>query len=153
MFLEVATTIGALVGAFLATKTPASALAVIFGLVLLHAAWQSYFGTDSDTPFPKSDRLAAKLHLEGSYPGSSGAVTYSPQGVKAGFSLMLGAGIMSGMLGLGSGVLKVLAMDKVMRIPFKVSTTTSNFMIGVTLPQAPESICTGAILIQGSLCR
>jgi uncharacterized membrane protein YfcA len=132
MFLEVATTIGALVGAFLATKTPTSVLAVIFGLVLLYAAWQSRHGADLDAPAQEPDPLAAKLRLEGSYPGPKGPVQYYARGVKAGFSLMFGAGIMSGLLGLGSGVLKVIAMDRIMRIPFKVSTTTSNFMIGVT---------------------
>jgi len=52
--------------------------------------------------------------------------------VPAGFTIMFGAGALSGLLGIGSGALKVLAMDQAMRIPFKVSTTTSNFMIGVT---------------------
>ncbi|MGD1090641.1 MAG: sulfite exporter TauE/SafE family protein [Bryobacteraceae bacterium] len=132
MFLEVATTIGALVGAFLATKTPTSALAVIFGLVLLQSAWQSLHGADLDEPATETDGLAVKLRLEGSYPGPKGPVQYHARGVKAGFGLMFGAGIMSGLLGLGSGVLKVIAMDRIMRIPFKVSTTTSNFMIGVT---------------------
>ncbi len=57
---------------------------------------------------------------------------YEVQGVKSGFSLMFGAGVTSGLLGIGSGALKVIAMDRLMRIPFKVSTATSNFMIGVT---------------------
>jgi hypothetical protein len=52
--------------------------------------------------------------------------------VKTGFSLMFVAGTLSGLLGIGSGAVKVIAMDRAMRLPFKVSTTTSNFMIGVT---------------------
>ena len=132
MFLEVATTIGALFGAFLATKIPTSALAVIFGLVLLEAAWQSRHGADESTPATDRDPLAEKLRLEGDDPGPTGPVHYRADNVKAGFGLMFGAGTISGLLGVGSGVLKVIAMDQVMKLPFKVSTTTSNFMIGVT---------------------
>ncbi len=99
MFLEIATTVGALLGAFLATRVSGSAIATIFGLVLLYSAY-----------------LAGR----------------PPHRVPMGFSLMFGAGALSGLLGIGSGAVKVLAMDQAMRIPFKVSTTTSNFMIGVT---------------------
>src|ERR1044071_8707267 len=70
--------------------------------------------------------------MNGSYPGAGGEVNYSVRAIPGGFSLMFVAGILSGLLGIGSGALKVLAMDQVMRIPFKVSTATSNFMIGVT---------------------
>ena len=70
--------------------------------------------------------------MNGSYPTASGLESYDVRGVPAGYGLMLGAGVLSGLLGIGSGAVKVLAMDRIMRIPFKVSTTTSNFMIGVT---------------------
>jgi len=73
-----------------------------------------------------------RLRLDGTYPGREGIRSYHVQHVGAGFGLMTGAGLLSGLLGIGSGALKVIAMDRVMRIPFKVSTTTSNFMIGVT---------------------
>lgn len=82
----------------------------------------------SDRP----DKLAVRLRLDGTYPGDDGQTAYHVQHVPAGFSLMLLAGTLSGLLGIGSGALKVLAMDRAMRVPFKVSTTTSNFMIGVT---------------------
>jgi uncharacterized protein len=132
MFLEIATTIGALLGAFLATRTPTAILSVIFGLVLLHAAWQSSRGRHHDEESKKKDPLAERLTLNGSYPSGEGPREYEVDHVKTGFSLMLGAGAISGLLGIGSGALKVIAMDQAMHIPFKVSTTTSNFMIGVT---------------------
>jgi len=70
--------------------------------------------------------------LNGTYPSLSGPKEYFVRRVPAGFSIMFGAGTLSGLLGIGSGAIKVLAMDQAMKIPFKVSTTTSNFMIGVT---------------------
>jgi hypothetical protein len=132
MFLEVATTLGALAGAYLAAKIPTSALAVIFGIVLLHAAWQSLREHAGASAAETADPLADRLKLYGSYPAEHGPETYRAIHVRAGFGLMFGAGTLSGLLGIGSGALKVIAMDQVMRIPFKVSTTTSNFMIGVT---------------------
>jgi len=132
MFLEIATTLGALLGAFLATKTPTAILSVIFGLVLLHAAWQSSRGRSQDEKIKKPDALARRLKLDGSYPSPEGPRAYQVGHVKTGFSLMFGAGTLSGLLGIGSGALKVIAMDQAMHVPFKVSTTTSNFMIGVT---------------------
>jgi len=131
MFLEIATTLGAVAGAHLTAVVPGSALAVIFGVMLLYSAWHSY-QTPSDHPASQSDPLAARLRLDGTYPSPEGKIRYQVQRVKAGFSLMFGAGMLSGLLGIGSGAMKVIAMDQVMRIPFKVSTTTSNFMIGVT---------------------
>ena len=134
MFLEVATTIGAVFGAFLATRVPTRALAIIFGLVLLYSAWLSRSQGDeikeASVPNPWSD----KLRMSGSYPGGKGKgiIRYSVDRITGGFAMMFGAGTLSGLLGIGSGAVKVLAMDKIMRIPFKVSTTTSNFMIGVT---------------------
>lgn len=131
MFLEIATTLGAVAGAHLTAVVPVSALALIFGIVLLYSAWQSL-----NEPHPRGDAgadpLAAELKLHGAYPGPQGLIAYQAERVKAGFSLMFGAGVLSGLLGIGSGAMKVIAMDQVMRIPFKVSTTTSNFMIGVT---------------------
>ena len=132
MFLEVATTLGALLGAFLSAKIPTSALAVIFGLVLLHAAWQSTRNAPADAPGAPVDRLAGALKFSSTYPTPDGLKHYDVRNVKTGFGLMFGAGTLSGLLGIGSGALKVIAMDQAMRIPFKVSTTTSNFMIGVT---------------------
>jgi hypothetical protein len=132
MFLEVATTIGAILGSYLATRVSPAWLAIIFGLVLLHAAWQSGRHNEKATQPTHKDPLATRLRLSGEYPTREGPAHYQAQRVKTGFALMFGAGTLSGLLGIGSGALKVIAMDQAMRIPFKVSTTTSNFMIGVT---------------------
>ena len=70
--------------------------------------------------------------MTGDYPVGAARQTYIAQNVPAGFGIMAIAGILSGLLGIGSGAVKVLAMDSAMKLPFKVSTTTSNFMIGVT---------------------
>jgi len=133
MFLEVATTLGALFGAFLTTRIPSSALGIIFGLVLLYSAFLS---SRRQHPAPhideRRDTLAARLRLDGNYPTADGPHHYQVHRVKTGFGLMFGAGTLSGLLGIGSGALKVIAMDQAMLVPFKVSTTTSNFMIGVT---------------------
>jgi uncharacterized membrane protein YfcA len=133
MFLEVATTIGALCGAFLATRIPTAAIAVIFGSVLLYSAWTSA-KVDRAVPIQDhSDPLATLLKLDGRYPARDGTLRpYHVRRVPLGFGLMYVAGTLSGLLGIGSGAVKVLAMDRAMSIPFKVSTTTSNFMIGVT---------------------
>ncbi len=132
MFLEVATTSGALLGAFLSARVPTSWLAIIFGLVLLHSAWSSTRRPPPDARERGADPLARSLKLDSSYPTADGPRHYQVRHVKTGFTMMLGAGALSGLLGIGSGALKVIAMDRAMRIPFKVSTTTSNFMIGVT---------------------
>ena len=133
MFLEIATTSGALFGAFLGTRIPARYLSVLFGIILLQAAWQaSPQRKHPNTPLP-SDPLAKRLRLNGVYTTDDGALQhYGAHRVKTGFGLMFGAGTISGLLGIGSGSLKVIAMDQAMQIPFKVSTATSNFMIGVT---------------------
>jgi len=131
MLLEIATTIGAIAGAHLIRVVPVSALAVIFGGVLLYSAWHS-FQQHSDQQVAQSDPLAVRLRLDSNYPEAGRLVPYHVRRVKTGFSLMFGAGLLSGLLGIGSGAMKVIAMDQAMCIPFKVSTTTSNFMIGVT---------------------
>ncbi len=131
MFLEIATTLGAVAGAHLTAVVPAAGLALIFGVVLLYSAWHS-LEAPKEHIATQPDPLAVRLKLDGTYPTSQGLIRYHAQRVKAGFSLMFGAGLLSGLLGIGSGAMKVIAMDQIMRIPFKVSTTTSNFMIGVT---------------------
>jgi uncharacterized protein len=132
MFLETATTIGAVVGAGIALHVPTSAIAIVFGVVLLYSAYLSSREREEHGPQLRSSPLAEKLNLPGTYPTESGKQAYPVTGVPAGYSLMFGAGVLSGLLGIGSGAVKVLAMDQAMKIPFKVSTTTSNFMIGVT---------------------
>ncbi len=134
MFLEVATTLGALLGAYLVSIVSSQIIGVIFGVVLFYSAFQSML-TRHEHPCredsPK-DRLATRLKMHGSYPTALGERRYCVQGVPLGFGLMFGAGTLSGLLGIGSGAVKVIAMDQAMRLPFKVSSTTSNFMIGVT---------------------
>jgi uncharacterized membrane protein YfcA len=132
MFLEMATTVGALVGATLATRVSGGAIATVFGLVLIASAFLSRKPRTKEEREAPQDKLATKLRMNGSLPEANGIRQYNVQHVPAGFSLMFVAGALSGLLGIGSGAMKVLAMDRAMKIPFKVSTTTSNFMIGVT---------------------
>jgi uncharacterized protein len=132
MFLEVATTLGAVTGAFLALGTPTNAIAIIFGLVLLVSAAISNRKRNVKPDVRRPDKLAGILKLNGSYPDGGIMTHYRTRRVPLGFCLMYGAGTLSGFLGIGSGAVKVLAMDEAMGLPFKVSTTTSNFMIGVT---------------------
>ncbi|NLR56522.1 sulfite exporter TauE/SafE family protein [Chitinophaga polysaccharea] len=132
MFLEIATTTGAVAGALIAVYMPTNVVAIIFGLVLIFSSLVSF---QKKTPYAEDSaksKLAAQLRLNSSYPSADGAVNYQVHRVPGGYFMMTFAGVMSGLLGIGSGALKVLAMDNIMRIPFKVSTTTSNFMIGVT---------------------
>lgn len=132
MFLEIATTAGAILGALLATRISTSALAIVFGSVLLYSAYLSSRPKTGSRTADRPDPLAARLRMNSTYPTPEGRRSYQVQHVKTGFGLMFGAGIISGLLGIGSGALKVIAMDQAMRLPFKVSTATSNFMIGVT---------------------
>jgi uncharacterized membrane protein YfcA len=132
MFLEIATTVGALAGALIATHVSTSTIAIVFGLVLIYSAYLSLRPRSAPPVDEKQDPLARTLRLDGDYPTARGTEHYTVHRIPLGFGLMFGAGTLSGLLGIGSGAVKVLAMDQAMRIPFKVSTTTSNFMIGVT---------------------
>jgi uncharacterized membrane protein YfcA len=132
MFLEIATTLGALLGAYLTAKVPANAIAIIFGVVLTYSAYVSRRVRPRTAVEQPPDPLATKLKMNGIFPDTSGLRSYNVYNVPTGFGVMFGAGALSGLLGIGSGALKVVAMDQAMKIPFKVSTTTSNFMIGVT---------------------
>jgi len=132
MFLELATTFGAVVGASLAAYISGSSIAVIFGVVLLASAALSLRKHEEPSGRDAPDPLATRLRLDSSYPTPSGPQAYHVHGVPPAFGMMFLAGALSGLLGIGSGAVKVLALDWAMRLPFKVSTTTSNFMIGVT---------------------
>ncbi|HVO38370.1 MAG TPA: sulfite exporter TauE/SafE family protein [Spirochaetia bacterium] len=132
MFLEIATTLGALGGAVIALHIAPAFIAIIFGLVLLYSALQMFRSPPRDAETVPPDRVASFLKMNGAYPEAGRQRPYNVRSVPAGFGLMALAGVLSGLLGIGSGALKVIAMDRVMKIPFKVSTTTSNFMIGVT---------------------
>jgi hypothetical protein len=132
MFLEIATTLGALTGAALALKLPTSSIAIIFGIVLLYSAYASSQTHPAHAESQQPDRLATWLRMDSTYPSVAGLRHYHVRNIPAGFGLMYIAGVLSGLLGIGSGAVKVIAMDQAMGVPFKVSTTTSNFMIGVT---------------------
>ncbi len=133
MFLEIATTTGAVAGAFIALYLDKKYIALIFSAVLIFSAFRNISKKNDNIDYSeKGDKLGEKLRLNGSFPTNEGIVKYNVKNVAGGYSLMTLAGIISGLLGIGSGALKVLAMDTMMKIPFKVSTTTSNFMVGVT---------------------
>ncbi|MBW4038544.1 MAG: sulfite exporter TauE/SafE family protein [Acidobacteria bacterium] len=131
MFLEVATTLGALLGAYLTSRITTHWIAIVFGAVLLFSAVMT-FQKKNELPSNEPNKLGEKLELTGVFPSPEGDLAYTAQRVPLGFGIMFGAGTLSGLLGIGSGAVKVLAMDGAMKLPFKVSTTTSNFMIGVT---------------------
>ncbi len=135
MFLELATTTGAISGALLAGLLSPALLSVIFGIVLLISSAPILFKIGEELPQGvKNDRLANWLHLFASYPDQhlGREVSYQVTRTPFGMIMMYVAGAISGLLGIGSGTFKVLALDTLMRLPMKVSTTTSNFMIGVT---------------------
>ncbi len=135
MFLEVATTTGALTGAYLTTLLPARFLFVFFGLILGYSSFATFRRRHEDAPLTASnDRIANYFNLHGSYHdlAEGREIPYKVVRTKLGLSIMYVAGLVSALLGIGSGALKVPAMDSAMRLPMKVSSATSNFMIGVT---------------------
>lgn len=132
MFLQLTSIAGGIAGAFLLALVPVPALMTVFGMVLLYSGYLSFRRKEGSEAGRPSDRLAVRLHMEGSYPAAGGWESYKVFRVIPSFLLMGVAGIISGLLGIGAGAVNVLAMDQVMRLPYKVSTSTSNFMIGIT---------------------
>ena len=135
MFLEIATTTGAVSGAYLTTLLPTRFLFVFFGIVLAYSSFVTFQRRHVAEPLEvSSDRLANYFNLHGSYydPFEEREIPYKVVGTKLGLALMYVAGLVSALLGIGSGALKVPAMDGAMHLPMKVSSATSNFMIGVT---------------------
>ncbi|MDR1887658.1 MAG: sulfite exporter TauE/SafE family protein [Prevotellaceae bacterium] len=133
MFLEIATSAGAVLGAISAVYLDKKYISMIFGSVLIFSAIRIIRQEGVSENNTHTSRLARRLKLNGAYPTErKSIINYRVKNVAAGFSIMTFAGVVSGLLGIGSGAFKVLAMDTVMKIPFKVSTTTSNFMVGVT---------------------
>ena len=135
MFLEIATTLGAICGALLSSALNERVLIIVFGVVLLISAVPLVLRLGEELPQGVQDhKWAIWLHLPATYPDrrTHQDVPYHVAHVRSGFTMMYVAGLISGLLGIGSGTFKVLAMDTAMRLPMKVSTTTSNFMIGVT---------------------
>lgn len=137
MFLETATTTGAIAGAALAAVLSPHFLMILFGTVLLYSGFVSYKNRKEETSPVKRIRknkgkFAQKLKLSGKYQALTGTVHYNVFNLGWGYLMMVVAGVLSGLLGIGSGAFKVIAMDTIMKLPFKVSSATSNFMIGVT---------------------
>jgi uncharacterized membrane protein YfcA len=133
ILLEVATVSGAVGGATLATIVSASAIEAVFGAILLISVVLTLRAVEPEPIAPEAaGRLVRRLRLGGTFPSADGPAAYAPRRLPLGFGIMAVAGALSGLLGIGSGAVKVLALDQAMRLPFKVSTTTSNFMIGVT---------------------
>jgi len=132
MFLEAGAVLGAIVGAFVAALLNAHVIAVIFGVVLLASAYLSLRRNEAIESDRPSHPWAMRFGMEGVRPTLTGPRHYRVHNVPAGLGLMGLAGTLSGLLGIGSGAVKVLAMDYAMRLPYKVATTTSNFIIGIT---------------------
>lgn len=132
MFLEIATTAGAIVGALVSGMLNPNTIGIIFASILLLTVILNLKGKPDHQEPVVQGSLEQKLKLYGTFPDKGVLKSYSARNTVPGFFMMMFAGAMSGLLGIGSGALKVLAMDNMMRLPFKVSTTTSNFMIGVT---------------------
>lgn len=135
MFLEIATTVGAITGALIAGLISPQLLYIIFGLLLLYSALAMLKKTKEELPEEVPlHNVARKLKLQGEYYDKAlkKQVSYNVDNVYGGFGVMYGAGIISGLLGIGSGSFKVMAMDVFMKLPLKVSSATSNFMMGVT---------------------
>jgi uncharacterized membrane protein YfcA len=151
MFLEIATTLGAISGAYIATSVHGNVLFIVFAAVLLYSLYpqvtrvireRRQFARALARPVQdaspdtllESDRIATALALGGTFydPAAKRQFVYGVRNVPGGFGIMYLAGIFSALLGIGGGVFKVLAMDSVMGMPIKASTATSNFMIGAT---------------------
>ncbi len=148
--LEMATTLGALTGVFLIGIVPVEFLYVLFGLVLAVSAKQMLARRGETLQTRPSDNPARSgfmRRLDNSYPDAvHGHVWYEVQRLRLGFALMYCAGLISALLGIGSGVLKIPAMDTALRLPIKVSSATSNFMIGVT-----AAASAGAYFVRGDI--
>ncbi|WP_127605206.1 sulfite exporter TauE/SafE family protein [Paenibacillus chibensis] len=149
MFLEIATTVGAITGAFIGGLIAPNLLYIIFGLLLIYSAINMIKKKKGDQQeLVQMHPAAAKLKLAGSYYDKAvqQQIPYHVGNVYGGFGVMYGAGIISGLLGIGSGSFKVMAMDVFMKLPLKVSTATSNFMMGVT-----AAASAGVYLLRGDI--
>ena len=149
MFLEIATTVGAITGAFIGGFLSPKYLFIIFSVLMFYSTLMMIKKAGSELPQNVvQDPLADKLKLNGEYYDKAlkKDVKYNVSGVKSGFGVMYAAGIMSGLLGIGSGSFKVMAMDVFMKLPMKVSSSTSNFMIGVT-----AAASAGVYLVRGDI--
>src|SRR5579863_3863 len=132
IILECATVTGAVTGAYMAGLISPPVLELLFALMMLQSAWFA-MKSKGDVFLPQSDELCTRLRLGGEMPQEDGTVQpYGVVNLPGGAALMVVAGVMCGLLGIGAGAVKVMAMDYLMKLPLKVSSATSNFMIGVT---------------------
>ena len=134
MFLELGSASGAIVGAAIAADANSAALELVFGVILIATLVPTMMKIGEEIPkSPELKGLSKRLSLKGSYPERDGKIIeYNTTRPAAGLIGTTVAGVLSGLLGIGGGAFKVLGMDLGMKLPMKVSTTTSNFMIGVT---------------------
>lgn len=140
MLLEVFTTTGGVVGALMAGVFSSKLLYIFFSLILLNSFYGMLKKTGLITKLKKeeenveNDKYADKYKLNSTYydKATGETVKYNVTNVPQGSLVMFGAGFASGLLGIGSGAFKVVALDTYMKLPIKVSTATSNFMMGVT---------------------
>jgi hypothetical protein len=147
--LETATTLGALTGVLLAGVIPTAYLFILFALILALSAQQMLARrgeTAAAATAADTWGWAGALRLDASYPDRGWRVEYRVRRLPLGMLLMCGAGLVSALLGIGSGVLKIPAMDTALRLPIKVSSATSNFMIGVT-----AAASAGAYFLRGDI--
>lgn len=144
MFLEIAAVLGAFLGASLISYVSQSFLSILFSFVLFISAYLTMNRHEETDSYQTSHPWALVLQLNSQYPSKGKLIDYNVQNVPLAFFIMSIAGGLSGLLGIGSGALKVLAMDQALRLPYKVATTTSNFMIGIT-----AAVSAGIYLNQG----
>lgn len=132
IFLETGAVVGAFLGALLIAIVSKSFLTIIFSFILFFSAYLTIKRHEEKEHYETSHAWARYLNLDGYYPVHHEFKPYHVQQVPLALFIMGIGGVLSGLLGIGSGTLKVLAMDQVLRLPYKVATTTSNFMIGIT---------------------
>lgn len=144
MFLETSAVVGAICGALLIAFVSKQLLMIIFSLVMFLSAYLTVRRKEESEHYTTSHPWAEKLKLDGEYPLKGQMKQYRVQHVPTALTIMGFAGMIAGLLGVGSGTIKVLAMDQAMRLPYKVSTTTSNFIIGIT-----AAVSTGIYFTQG----
>ncbi|MBC9784787.1 sulfite exporter TauE/SafE family protein [Heliobacterium chlorum] len=135
MFLEIATTVGAITGAYISGLISSQLLFIVFSAMMFFSAFMMFRNRNVEfVEMAEEHALAKRLGLSGEYVDKALGrnIVYKTQNPLQGLGLMYVAGVLSGLLGIGNGALKVLAMDQIMKMPVKVSSATSNFMMGVT---------------------
>lgn len=151
--LEVATTLGALSGVLLSGAIPIAALYAIFAAVLLVSAWQMSRRRQPVLAIENSGEAGGgwTRRLDGTYRDRLAGrdVPYRIHRLPVGLGLMYAAGLLSALLGIGSGVLKIPAMDTALRLPIKVSSATSSFMIGVTAAASASAYLARGVIVPG----